>query len=144
MRAALLLALVCAFVRVAAAAPVTIRGQQIVLAQPIYFDAAKATIKPQSRASLDALAALLAKDKRLALVEIGVHTDARGNDEWNLKLSQARAEAIHAYLVQKGVDPARLRAKGYGETRPIDRGTSAAAMAKNRRTTFTILQRITT
>jgi outer membrane protein OmpA-like peptidoglycan-associated protein len=73
-----------------------------------------------------------------------VHTDARGNDQWNLELSEKRAQAIYDYLVAKGVAADRLRAKGYGETKPIDKRANEAAWAKNRRTELRILQRKTT
>lgn len=123
---------------------VTVRTKEIVLDRPIFFEVGKPDIKSESHAILDALAATLVKDKSIGLVEIQCHTDARGSDQWNLALTQKRADAVHAYLVAKGVAGSRMRAKGYGETRPIDKGTSAEAMAKNRRTVFVILQRITT
>jgi outer membrane protein OmpA-like peptidoglycan-associated protein len=56
-------------------------------------------------------------------------------------VSQARAATIHSYLVGKGVDATRLRAKGYGETRPLDKRANAKAWAKNRRIAFVILAR---
>ena len=137
-------AILIALTAVAAAAPVTVTKTEIKISKPIFFDAGKPTIKSESRVILDHIAAAMTKDQKIGLVEIGVHTDARGNDEWNLELSQKRADAIHAYLVGKGIDANRLRAKGYGETKPLDKGTSAAAMARNRRTQLVILQRHTT
>ena len=89
------------------------------------------------------LAAALAAGKGIGLVEIGVHTDERGADAWNLEMSQKRADAISSYLVAKGVDAKRLRATGYGETRPIDKHHDAKAWAKNRRIELAILQRAT-
>jgi outer membrane protein OmpA-like peptidoglycan-associated protein len=127
----------------AAAAEPKVVGSQIVT-DTIYFDTGKATIKSESVPTLDAIVALFAQDKRLGFVEIGVHTDSRGNDAWNLKLSQARAEAIRDYLVGKGVATTRLRAKGYGEKKPLDKRANEEAWAKNRRTEFVILQRKTT
>jgi len=123
---------------------VTVGTKDIKLAQQIFFEFGKGDIKHESHAILDALAATLIKEKKLGLVEIGVHTDARGSDDWNLELSQKRADAVRDYLVGKGVDTKRLRAKGYGETKPIDKGTSAEAMARNRRTELLIIQRTTT
>jgi len=121
---------------------VTVTSKQIVT-DTIYFETGKAAIKPESHATLDAVAAAFAREKKLGLVEIQVHTDSRGSDAWNLKVSQARAQAIYDYLVAKGVDASRLRAKGYGETQPIDKRANEAAWAKNRRTVFVILQRKT-
>jgi outer membrane protein OmpA-like peptidoglycan-associated protein len=119
---------------------VTVRKNDIKLEQQIFFAFGKPTIKQESIPLLDHLVAVLAKEKRIGVLEIGVHTDARGNDEWNLELSQKRADAIRDYLIGKGIDQGRLRAKGYGETKPIDKGTSAAAMARNRRTELLIVQ----
>lgn len=126
-----------------AAADVKVAGNKIVT-DPIYFDTGKATIKQQSIPTLDQVVAVFHKEKKLGLVEIGVHSDARGNDDYNLEMSQKRADAIRDYLIAKGVDANRLRAKGYGETRPIDKRANEAAWAKNRRTEFVILQRKTT
>ncbi len=120
--------------------PVTVTGGKLVLRDQIYFDSGKATIKSQSFTILDAVVATLVSNKKIGLVEIGVHTDARGDSKWNLELSEARAQAIYTYLVDKGIETKRLRAKGYGESRPLDKGSNAAAWAKNRRTEFVIVQ----
>ena len=125
-----------------AAADVKVTTKQIVT-DPIYFETGKASVKPDSYATLDAVVAAL-RDDKIGLVEIGVHSDSRGSDKWNLELSAKRATAIYDYLVAKGVAATRLRAKGYGETRPIDKRGNEAAWAKNRRTEFVILQRKTT
>src|SRR5512146_1612307 len=86
-----------------AGSKVVVTDKAIVLAEPIYFDNGKATIKAASDTELDALAATINADKRLALVEVGVHTDERGDGKWNLELSQKRADAIAAYLVTRHV-----------------------------------------
>src|SRR6266850_8616868 len=99
----------------------------IVLADPIYFETGKAVIKAESFALLDAVTATLAADAHIAFVEIQVHTDERGDADWNLAVSQKRADAIRDYLVAKGIDAKRLRAKGYGETKPLDKRHTAAA-----------------
>jgi OmpA-OmpF porin, OOP family len=125
------------------ASRVTVTSKAIVLRDPIYFEIAKAEIMKTSFAELDDVAAAIVADKHLALVEVGVHTDERGDDKWNLELSQRRADAIVAYLVGKGVDAKRLRATGYGETRPLDKHHTPAAWARNRRTELVILQRVT-
>jgi outer membrane protein OmpA-like peptidoglycan-associated protein len=131
-----LVALIVLLTTFASAEPRVV-GSKIV-ADTIHFDVGKATIKSESRPTLDAVAVLMTRDKKLGLVEIGVHTDARGNDEFNLKMSQKRAEAVRDYLVGKGVATSRLRATGYGETKPLDKRPSEAAFAKNRRTEFVI------
>ena len=121
---------------------VVVTDTAIVLREPIYFETAKPVLKSESFPLLDALATTIKGDKHLALVEIQGHTDARGNDDWNLAISEKRAQAVYKYLVAKGVDAKRLRAKGYGETKPLDKGANPKAWAKNRRIDFVILQRI--
>ena len=121
--------------------PVTITGSEIALSAPIAFSGGKPVLKPESLPILDQLAAALVADPDIALVEIQGHTDARGSDQWNLKVSERRARAVHAYLVSKGVDAKRLRAKGYGETKPLDKRAGAKAGAKDSRIAFVILKR---
>lgn len=119
---------------------VTVTKKEIVLASPIYFEVGKPVIKQESFAQLDALAKALNDDTSITLVEIQSHTDSRGDAKFNLEISQKRAGAIAKYLVDKSVDGKRLRARGYGETRPLDKGSNEKAWSKNRRTTFVILQ----
>lgn len=69
--------------------------------------------------------------------EIAGHTDSRGNEVANLRLSESRAKAVLRYLVDKGVDEGRLDAKGYGATRPIGSNDSPTGLARNRRIEFT-------
>ena len=105
----------------------------------IYFNTAKATIKPESRPALEDAAKIL-KDNPDIRVEIQGHTDSRGSDSYNLTLSDQRAYSVVNYLVQNfGIDAKRLVAKGYGEARPVaDNGTSEGRTL-NRRVEFVIL-----
>jgi len=98
----------------------------------VNFDTAKATITPESAGTLDAAAAALkaAGDLR---VEVAGHTDNVGTPEANLKLSDERAKAVMAGLVERGVPAARLTAKGYGQASPIADNRSEDGRAKNRR-----------
>jgi len=79
-------------------------------------------------------------------IEMGSHTDSVGSFDYNIDLSRRRAESTVRYLINKGISPDRLTAKGYGETQPIARNTNPdgtdnpAGRAKNRRTEFKILE----
>jgi outer membrane protein OmpA-like peptidoglycan-associated protein len=116
---------------------VKVATDRLVLVQPILFEPGKdVAIKHESHAILDAVAATLAKETRLALLEVQGHTDARGAEEWNLEVSQKRAEAVVAYLVGKGVASGRLKPKGYGESKPLKKHA-----AKSSRIEIVILQR---
>ncbi len=105
----------------------------------VYFETAKATLKPESFPELDRFAQIMKVYKGL-VVEIEGHTDSRGSDAYNMRLSQARAEAVRDYLISKGVEPDRLIARGYGETRPIVPNDTPEHMAMNRRVEAHILE----
>lgn len=105
----------------------------------INFETAKAIILPESYPILDEAAKIL-KDNPGIRVEIGGHTDSRGSEAYNQKLSQQRAEAVRLYLIQNhSIEPNRLLAKGYGESQPVAPNDTEENMAKNRRVEFIIL-----
>src|SRR5258706_13516978 len=109
----IVIAVLLAVSSVAFAGPsVSVTDKAIVIGDPIYFEVGKPVIKSESYPLLDAIAAAITADKHIALIEIQGHTDARGNDEFNLAISEKRAQAVVKYLVGKGVDAKRLRAKG--------------------------------
>lgn len=83
----------------------------------IFFDFASADLRPESTVSLDKLVETL-NDNPTIVIELGSHTDNRGNDEFNLELSKKRAQSVVDYVISKGVNSARLVSKGYGETAP--------------------------
>lgn len=97
----------------------TVKKDNVVKIDNIYFDFDKATIRPESYAILDNLANFL-KENPAARIELSAHTDAAGNDKYNLKLSDDRAKSCFAYLVSKGIEATRLVPKGYGETRLLN------------------------
>lgn len=88
-----------------------------ILLPEILFDLAKWDLKPQFEDSLQGLIETMDANPKI-VVELGAHTDARGNDEANDILSQKRAESVVDYLIIRGIDPGRLFAKGYGESVP--------------------------
>ena len=108
---------------------------------PVSFRPGTAELESRSLPILDAVASTLQGNPSILEVEVQSHTDERGDDDVNLKLSEQRAQVVMKYLVDKGVAQARLTAQGYGETQPIDRAQTPAAWAKNERIAFLILKR---
>jgi outer membrane protein OmpA-like peptidoglycan-associated protein len=98
----------------------------------VNFDTGKSTIKPDSAKTLDDAAGALKVAADLK-IEVGGHTDNVGTPEANLKLSEERAKAVMAALVERGVKADRLTAKGYGQTTPIADNRTEDGRAKNRR-----------
>ncbi|MBN4049653.1 OmpA family protein [Bacteroidales bacterium AH-315-N07] len=110
----------------------------------VYFDFDKASIKPGSKKTLNKLYDFLTENPKL-IIELGAHTDSKGNDLYNLKLSQKRSQSVVNYIINKGIDQKRLEAKGYGETQPIapntnsDGSDSPEGRQLNRRIEFKII-----
>ncbi|MGA3404018.1 MAG: OmpA family protein, partial [Acetobacteraceae bacterium] len=98
----------------------------------VLFDFDKATLKPESDAVLQQVAALMSRDGNLRL-EVQGHTDSIGSDTYNQPLSEARARSVVVWLTQRGLAPNRLTARGYGKTRPIASNDTDAGRAQNRR-----------
>ena len=90
---------------------------RIITLPNIFYDYDKATLKPESHVSLDGLVKTL-KDNPKITIELRSHTDYRGNDDYNMKLSQERAKSCVDYLIEKGISANRLQAKGMGESEP--------------------------
>ena len=114
---------------------------KIEILQPINFEFDKAVITPDSFPVLDAVAKSMTDNPDILRVEVGGHTDERGDAAYNLDLSDRRAAAVVQYLADHGVAAERLRSRGYGKTQPIDPSHTEAAWAKNRRVEFVILGR---
>jgi len=109
----------------------TPEGLKVTLSESILFDFGKWDFKPGARASLEKLARLARLRKGTVRVE--GHTDDIGSERFNLVLSELRAHVVALALARLGVDPKRLRPKGYGETRPVAPNDSDANRARNRR-----------
>jgi outer membrane protein OmpA-like peptidoglycan-associated protein len=98
----------------------------------IVFDTGKASIRPESTTLLDVVADFMSH-KKSAKIEIAGHTDDVGKASANQVLSEKRAQACRAYLISKGIEGPRIKAVGFGGTRPITPNTSDEARQKNRR-----------
>lgn len=103
-----------------------------VVLQGVNFEINKAVLLADSKSVLDQVAASLVANPAVR-VEVAGYTDNTGAKAHNEKLSQDRADAVRAYLVEKGVSPDQLIAKGYGESQPIASNATAAGRAQNRR-----------
>ena len=119
------------------AVPCQRKLNEILATKRILFDTNMAIIKPESYALLDQLAAVT-KECPKSSIEIGGHTDNRGLQAYNQKLSESRAKAIVDYLQQHGVTSNNLRATGYGELQPIADNSTDEGMARNRRIEFKV------
>lgn len=106
----------------------------------IEYDFDAATLRPESKEILDDLVEFLTLNDNL-IVEIGSHTDVRGNDAYNQRLSEERAKSVVNYLIANGIDRNRLLPTGYGEKDLlIEDAQTEEEHQRNRRTTFTVLK----
>jgi OmpA-OmpF porin, OOP family len=119
---------------------VVVKKDRIEIKKQINFGTGSARIiGAQSQAILKDVAAVLRDMPVIKKVRIEGHTDSQGADASNLRLSQKRADAVMAQLIKLGIDPGRLEAVGYGETKPIASNATKAGRAENRRTEFNII-----
>jgi Mg-chelatase subunit ChlD len=114
-------------------------GRKLVV-DNILFSTGQSSIEPHSSQSLDYLVRLMKARPTLKL-KIEGHTDDVGDEESNLKLSLARADAVRQYMVRRGIDRNRLFTIGYGKTRPTARNDTDEGRRLNRRTEFIIVQK---
>lgn len=118
---------------------------KIFVLENIYYEFNEYFITKTAAKELDKLAQILSDNPEIK-IELSSHTDSVASVEYNHELSQKRAESAVNYLIQRGISPDRMIAKGYGELRPIARNTNPdgtdnkAGRDKNRRTEFKILE----
>jgi len=122
-----------------AASKIVLEKKQIRILEKVQFEYAKAVLDPASYPLLNEVASVIEQNPDIGRVEVGGHTDNKGSDDFNLRLSQDRANAVRDYLVGQGVPLSRLIGVGYGETRPIDTNKTEAGREANRRVEFRLI-----
>lgn len=104
----------------------------------VLFDSGKAELRPEASKELDSLVMFLQKHPKI-LLGISGHTDDVGTDEYNLDLSERRAKSVQAYLENKGIPADKLRARGFGESRPVADNSTETGKQANRRVECVVL-----
>jgi OmpA-OmpF porin, OOP family len=118
---------------------VPIEVGQVVRLNNVFFDFDKWDLRPESFVELDRVVAFL-NDHPSVEIELSAHTDSRGSDEYNFKLSDNRARSVMEYLLSKGINSSRLISRGYGEAKPVVPNDTDENRQLNRRVEFTILK----
>ena len=113
---------------------------RIVLAEMVHFEFNTAVLRAGSNRILEDVARLILAHPEYRRISIEGHTDFRGTEQFNLRLSEQRAERVRDTLVRMGVEPERLETRGFGKTRPIAEGQTLAANRRNRRVEFVIVE----
>ncbi|CAN5674093.1 OmpA family protein [soil metagenome] len=112
---------------------------QVVRLNNVFFDFDKSDLRPESFAELDRVVQLLSENPAIEIA-IGAHTDSKGSDEYNLKLSSDRAASVMQYLLSKDIAGGRISSQGFGETKPVDTNDTDEGRQMNRRVEFTIVK----
>ena len=112
-------------------------ASKAVVLNNVFFETGSAALLPVSVTELTALKRLLEENPTLK-IQINGHTDNVGSEKDNLQLSDARAKAVHDFLIDAGIVPERLRYKGFGESQPIESNDTAEGRKSNRRTEFEV------
>jgi len=116
-------------------------GDRIEILERVHFDTARASIKSRSHSVLNQVASVMKAHPDIVMLRILGHTDDRGEEDANLRLSQQRAVSVKEYLMTQGIDAQRLSARGYGETHPIADNATESGRQNNRRVEFHIIER---
>ncbi|ACY17390.1 OmpA family protein [Haliangium ochraceum] len=118
---------------------VRLSGDRLEILDRVYFRSNRAVLQRRSNPLLQNVAQVLIAHPEIEHVRVEGHTDNRGDPTYNMNLSQSRAEAVVAFLVQEGVEAKRLAAVGFGETQPLEDNKTRRGRAANRRVEFNIL-----
>ncbi len=121
------------------AAKTKLSAERIDILEKVFFETGSDVIKEESFESLTEVATVLIANPHIKKVEVAGHTDNKGADDFNLELSQKRAESVRRWLIEHEVASDRLEAKGYGETVPIANNRTEKGRAQNRRVEFVIV-----
>lgn len=113
-------------------------GCSVQITEKVFFKFGKWDIDPRSFELLTDVAAVMNEVPKDLKFRVEGHTDSKGSDRYNKKLSQRRADAVRDYLVGKGVERSRLQAEGFGESKPIDTNRTNDGRARNRRVEFNV------
>lgn len=97
----------------------TVALNRSIVLKNIYYDFDKYDLRPESITELDKVVSFMKANRDLN-VELGSHTDSRGNDDYNQRLSENRARSAVQYIISRGIDPARIHSRGYGESRLVN------------------------
>jgi outer membrane protein OmpA-like peptidoglycan-associated protein len=119
---------------------IKLEGSVVRILQQVHFATASTQILPDSFPMLQEIANLLKANPQIKKMSIDGHTDDRGDNAMNQKLSEGRAASVRVWLTQHGVEGDRLESHGYGEDKPIADNTTDTGRAANRRVEFKILE----
>lgn len=121
------------------APPVAVVPKKLNVAEKVHFETGRSALEPGSAAILDGVAQTLQERPDVKHVVIEGHTDAKGGQAVNEKLSKDRAEAVRQYLIGQGIEPDRLESQGFGPSRPIADNDTPEGREANRRVEFVVV-----
>jgi len=120
---------------------VQVTDKKIEITEIVQFETGQAVLLPQSEQLLKEVAEAFTEHPEIEEVEVEGHTDSQGNDQSNMKLSEARANTVRDFLIGLGISGSRLVPKAYGETKPVADNDTEEGRYKNRRVEFNITRR---